>query len=189
MYLIIEIQLHSFSTSNICNLQRLYIRILDDGKVRHRILTRTYLEYSSHLRRKFGEGKCILLYPNQENLYLYFYLAFLYTTISGKKLVTAKPALMVLGAVVSLLGGHVYAWNNGEDTEMARMSICIRCLWFLRNGGSCMKMDQEFCKNCITVNNAHEAFFCWNIQLVYWSKQGFQMIKIPCKYSADGVKM
>ena len=78
-YPIVEIQLCSFSILNIHNLQRWYLRILDDEKVRHGILTPTYWEYSSHLRRKFGEGKYLFLYPIWENLSLYFYLAFLYS--------------------------------------------------------------------------------------------------------------
>ena len=56
-----------------------YLGILDDGKVRHGILMRTYWKYSSHLRRKFGEGKYLFIYLNQENLSLYFFLAFLYS--------------------------------------------------------------------------------------------------------------
>ena len=87
-------------------------------------------------------------------------------TISGKKLVAATPALTALGTVVSLLGGHI----THEIMAMAHMPIGIGRLWFLRNSGSHMKMDQEFCKNCITVNNAHETLFCQNIQLVYRSK-------------------
>ena len=57
---IVKIPLRSFSTWNIRNLQRQYPGILEDGKVRHGILMRTYWKYSSHLRRKFGEGKYLL---------------------------------------------------------------------------------------------------------------------------------
>ena len=98
-------------------------------------------------------------------------------TISGKKLVAATPALMALGTIV---GRTHYAQNNGEDTQMARMPIDIGCLWFLRNSWSHTKMDQEFCKNCITINNAHKTLPHQNIQLEYRSKRSFQTIKIPC---------
>ena len=64
------------STLNIWNLQRHYLGILDDEKVRHGILTWNYWKYSSHLRRKFGEGKYLFLYHNWENLSLYFILHF-----------------------------------------------------------------------------------------------------------------
>ena len=67
---IVEIPWHSFSTLNIRNSRRRYLRILDDGKVRHRILMRTYWKYSSHLRRKFGEGK-YLFYISTGKTFLY----------------------------------------------------------------------------------------------------------------------
>ena len=88
-------------------------------------------------------------------------------TISGEKLVAATPALTALGFFI---GRTCYTRNNSKDTEMAHMSICIGRSWFLRNSGSRTKMDQNFCKNRPTIDNAHEAFFCQNIQLVYQSE-------------------
>ena len=46
-----------------------------------------------------------------------------------------------------------------------------------------MKMDQKFHKNRPTIDNAHEAFFRRNIQMVYRRERGFQTIKIPHEYS------
>ena len=44
-------------------------------KVRHRILMWAYWEYSSHLRRKLGEGKYLFSLPNREN---HFFISLLH---------------------------------------------------------------------------------------------------------------
>ena len=71
-YPIVEIQWHSFSTLKIRNLRRRYLGILDDGKVRHGILTRMYWEYSSRLRKKLGKGKYLFSLPIWENHFFIF---------------------------------------------------------------------------------------------------------------------
>ena len=71
-YPTVEIRWRSFSTRNIQNSQRRYIGILDDGKLRHGILMLTYWEYSSHFRRKLGEGKYLFSLPNREKPFFIF---------------------------------------------------------------------------------------------------------------------
>ena len=73
-YPIVEIPWCSFSTLNIQNSRRRYIGIL----------MQTYWKYSSHLRRKFGEGK-YLLYISTRKTFRYISFSHFYIVVANYK--------------------------------------------------------------------------------------------------------